>query len=240
MDPQPSPSPTPAPTTPSPVTPTPINFAPPPGNKNKNLLLWALVAFLGLGAIIFAILTIYAFNQAHITQTAINQQVKSAVTTARDDQKKQDAQAAEIADESPFRSYIAPIAFGSFEIKFPKNWDGSVDEEQASGTQVTLLMHPDFIRKSTGVDQLAAAKVQLIQKPLNAYIQQFQNVKDMKRSDTTVSGINAVQFVGKFPDRRTIKAIVVPIRDKVLVFSTEDAAYDSEFNQILAQSKVLP
>jgi hypothetical protein len=194
-----------------------------------------------LGTVVFGLLSIVAFGQAHTAQTTVNQQKTAAATAARDDQKKQDAVAAEIAGESPFRSYIAPLEYGSFEIKFPKNWSAQIDEERSSTTQVNLLLHPDFVRTQNGTPDLYATKVQLLQHELNEYTKQFDSVKTVKRADITVSNIKGVEFTGtKFPDKRDIRIVAVPIRDKTLIFVSEDAAYANEFNQILAQSKILP
>ncbi len=208
--------------------------------RKKNTLLWALVGLLGLGAVVFAILSVFAFSQARTATTTLNQQKKAAADAARADQKKQDEQAAEIAAESPFRSYVAPIEYGSFEIKFPKNWSANVDQARGSTTQVTLTLHPDFIRRDNNTDELASAKILLVQRTLEEYLKQFQAQKGLTRADTTVSGVKGVQLTGKFADKRTTRLVVVPIRDKSLVFINEDEKYAREFDQILAQSKALP
>jgi len=75
---------------------------------------------------------------------------------------------------------------------------------------------------------------------LAEYTKDFLSNKDLKKSDTTVSGIPAIQFTGKFTDKRTKRMIAVPIRDKTLVFTNEDPTYNSEFDLILAQSKINP
>ena len=244
MDQQPTSMPTPST---APTTAPSGNYGPglPPmmpstGKGNKNLLLWALIGILGLGAVGFGLMSVIAFNQAHVATTTLNQQKAAAVAAAREDQKKQDQQAAEIAAESPYRSYIAPIEYGSFQIKFPQNWSATVDHERSANTQVTLVVHPDFVQRENSVDQLAAAKILLVQRTLNEYLKQFDGQKTLVRKDVTVSGVKGVQVSGKFSDKRTSRVVVVPIRDKSLVFINEDTTYNSEFDQILAQSKALP
>jgi hypothetical protein len=62
----------------------------------------------------------------------------------------------------------------------------------------------------------------------------------LKQTDTTVSGQPAFDFTGQFNGGRTIREVVVPIRDKVLVFTTESAQYATEYAQILSQTKIIP
>jgi hypothetical protein len=134
------------------------------------------------------------------------------------------------------------VEYGSFEIKFPKNWSGYVDQEK-SGKQVDLVLNPDFVRRINATDELAAARVLLQETQADQFMTSFASqVKrgSLKQSDITISGQHAYDFTGQFQDRRTTREVVVPVRDKVLVFINENNRYSSEFNQILAQSKIIP
>jgi hypothetical protein len=205
-----------------------------------STLMWVLIGLLGVGTVVFAILTVVAFGQASTAKNTLSKQKQAAADAARTEQKKTDERAAEIAAESPFRSYVAPIEYGSFEIKFPKNWSSWVDEERSSGTQVNLIVHPDFIRKTNNLEELMAARVTLQQKTLNEFLRPYEANKKVTRADITVSGVKGVQITGQFSDKRTSRIVVVPIRDKSLVFTNEASQYNAEFDQILAQSKVVP
>lgn len=199
-----------------------------------------LIVILGLGSLGFGILAVVAFSKANTATTTVNAQRKAAADIARADQKKIDQTAAELASESPFRSYVAPVEYGSFEIKFPKNWSGDVIENRSGTVQVTLVVNPDFVKTQNSIADLTAAKIALNQRTLAEYTKEFSSNKDLKKTDTTVSGIPAIQFTGKFSDKRTKRLIAVPIRDKTLVFINENPAYNSEFDLILAQSKINP
>ena len=55
-----------------------------------------------------------------------------------------------------------------------------------------------------------------------------------------ISGLAAFDLTGNFGDRRTVREVVVPVRDKVIVFINENNEYKNEFAQILAQAKINP
>ena len=208
--------------------------------NNRNPLFTILIIVLGLGSVVFGILAVIAFSKANAATSTLNAQRKVAADSARSDQKKIDQTANELASESPFRSYVAPNEYGSFEIKFPKNWSGDVSESRSGTIQVTLVVNPDFVRSQDNVANLSAAKITLNQRTLAEYTKEFSNNKALKKTDTTVSGIPAIQYTGTFSDKRTKRLIAVQIRDKTLVFTSENPAYNSEFDLILAQSKINP
>jgi len=89
---------------------TPTYSAP---QNNRNPLIIVLIAVLGLGALGFGVLAVMGFSKASTATTTLNAQSKAAADSARTDQKKIDQTAAELASESPFRSYVAPVEYGS-------------------------------------------------------------------------------------------------------------------------------
>jgi hypothetical protein len=201
-----------------------------------------LIGVLGLGAVAFAIMTIVFYSKAQTATNTLEAQKAVAVAKAKADQKKTDDEANTVANESPFRSYVAPVEYGSFDIKFPKNWSGYVIQDK-NGTQINLTLNPDFIRRTNSNDELAATRVQLIERTSDQFMNSYTNLVKrgtLKQADITVSGQKGFDITGTFQDKRTTRMIVIPVRDKVLVFANENSRYAGEFNQILAQSKIIP
>lgn len=201
-----------------------------------------MVVLFGLGTLIFGLMSAVFYNQAATTRSQATARQNEAIKNAKAEQKAADDEAFAAIQGSPFRSYVAPAAFGSFEIKFPKNWSSSVDE-QANGTQVTLLLTPDFVKKVNNQLSPVATRVVLQETTFNTYIQQYENAvknKKLTRTNRTVSGISAADYAGVYNDKNVIRRVVVPVRDKVIVFTTEDAKYTGQFNEILAQANIIP
>lgn len=201
-----------------------------------------LVLILGLGALIFGITTLTFYDKAlHATNTLASNETAYA-TAAKASQKKSDALDFSIENESPFRAFNAPDIYGSFVINFPKDWSSTVDEEQ-EGTQVSLVLNPNFIQSSDGVVSPVAARVMLIDTDQSEYMNNFTSYVQegtLKQSNITVSGQPGFSITGQFSDQITVREVIVPVRDKVLVFTTENSQYATEFDQILAQCKINP
>ena len=204
--------------------------------------MFMLIVVLGLGTVGFGAATVVFSGKASTATKNLESAKATAVAKAKADQKKQDDIDNTRAAESPFRAYTAPEEYGSFVINFPKTWASYVDQE-TSGTQVSLAVNPDFIRRTKGQDGAYAARVMLIERSKDQYLAQFTGLiknKTIKQADTKVDNQPAYDLTGTFSDHKTIRQIVVPVRDKVLVFTTENSAYAAEFNAILAQAKIIP
>ncbi|GAC1369765.1 MAG: hypothetical protein NVSMB39_1930 [Candidatus Saccharimonadales bacterium] len=220
----------------------PFSTPPTRPSRGRGPLGPILLVLLALGTIIFGALTIYFAGVASTATKTLNAQKAVAAKVAADSQKLADDAEHVKANESPYRAYVAPPEFGSFIINFPKNWSSYVDHEP-TGRQVALALNPDFVHRTNGSDDIMATRVTLQERTKDQYISQYAALvknKTMKQAPITVSGLPAFDFTGKFPDRKTIHEVVVPIRDKVLTFSTENVTYSAEFNQIVASSKIIP
>ena len=228
---------------------TPPGFTPPlgppslgPMGPGRGPLTTILITVLGIGTVLFAGLAIFAFNQAQTATKTLDQQKEAAATVARAEQKVADDEANRIANDSPFRSYVAPIEYGSFEIKFPKTWSAKVAHEK-SNVQVNLVLNPDFVRTTNGNDELMAARISLQEKTAANFTKNLSDkIKrgSIKQSEITVSNLKATQYTGKFDDNKTSRMVVIPVRDKIVVLINENDKYAREFEQILAQSNILP
>ncbi|MBW4061881.1 hypothetical protein HJC99_04905 [Candidatus Saccharibacteria bacterium] len=213
---------------------------PPAAPQRSSHLSLILIIVLGIGTLGFGLASVVAVGKAHSATASLASAKQAAAESAANTQKEADDKAAILANESPFRTYTAPAAFGSFAISFPKNWMISADLEDNSTTQVTLVLQPDILRTSNGVDDLYATEILLIRQQTADYTTKLLASKMLTEKDVTVAGISAMQFTGTFNDPRTKTLIAVPVRDKTMVFVNEDPAYATEYQAILAQAKINP
>ncbi len=225
---------------------SPVPTAPSGPTGNSSLLggplMLALVFVLFVGMGIFAYLSLHFYNDATTATKTLGQQKTTAAVAGAADQKTKDALADSIANESPFSQFVAPDAYGSFVIKYPKDWASWVDEEQA-GTQVTLIVNPGSVTVTNEIPGLAATKVTLQEETGTQFISNYSgeiSEGTMKQSSLTVDGQPAYNFTGQFPNQRSVREVVVPVRDKVLVFDNENSTYATQFDEILAQAKINP
>lgn len=211
-----------------------------------NLLIVAL-AVLGIFVLIFAGLFINSYMKAQSATKNLNAKVAAGYKAGQEagakTQKETDAAAAKAAEQNPYRAYNAPTAFGEFTIKFPKSWSSSVAESLNSTNQVDLIATPEFIKILPNDTVNYALRVYLVKNTYSSvkaqYDQQVKN-KKAKSSAVKVSGIDATRYEGEYKQGKTGIAVLVPVRDKTVVFTTENTKYQPEFEATLTQSTIKP
>lgn len=206
-----------------------------------------LLVVLGITTVIFAGLFLFSYNKASSATNNSNQVAQSAAIQAAQKQKKTDLAANIAAMEIPYRTYQAPTAYGSFIVSFPKSWSSRVSEAAENKVQVNLSVNPDFVRYKGDSALPVALRVRLIQQTSNSFIAEYaESIKSRKLVKTTsiVSGQNAIVLTGNFrSDDDTsgfVRLVAVPVRDKVIVFTCENGLYTQQFEEVIAQAKIIP
>ena len=211
-----------------------------------NLLVVA-VAVLGIFVLIFAGLFINSYMTAQNATKNLNAKRAEAYEAGQEagakTQKESDEAAAKAAAQNPYRSYVAPTAFGEFTIKFPKGWSSSVSENLTNSSQVDLIATPDFIKILPNNTVNYALRVALVNNTYSSvkgsYDQQVKN-KKAKATSVKVSGLDGTRYEGQYNQTKTGIAVLVPVRDKTMVFITENTKYQPEFEATLTQSTIKP
>lgn len=218
-----------------------------PSQRGEVNLLVVAVAVLGVFVLIFAGLFINSYMKAQNATKDLN--AKKAVAyklgqeAGAETQKITDEAAAKAAAQNPYRSYVAPPAFGEFTIKFPKSWSSSVAENLTSTNQVDLIANPEFVKILPNNSVNYALRVGLVN---NTYVatrlsyDQRVKSKKLKAEPVKVSGIDGTRYTGEYKEGKTGIAVLVPVRDKTIVFTTENTKYQTEFEATLTQSTIRP
>lgn len=218
-----------------------------PSQRGEVNLLVVACAVLGIFVLVFAGLFINSYLNEQKTSKTVNDQKAAAYKAGQADgaetQKETDTAAAKAAAQNPYRSYVAPSAFGEFTIKFPKNWSSSVAENQNASNQVDLIANPEFIRILSDNSINYALRVYLVNSTYAQTKSQYENQVKNKKSKATaqkVSGIDGTRYTGQYKQGKEGIAVLVPVRDKTIVFTTENTKYQSEFEATLVQSTIKP
>lgn len=218
-----------------------------PSQRGEVNLLVVALAVLGIFVLVFAGLFINSYMKAQ--DATKNVKAKTAVAyklgqeAGAKTQKETDAAAAKAAEQNPYRAYTAPTAFGEFTIKFPKSWSSSVSENLTNSSQVELIANPEFIKILPNNSINYALRVTLVNNTYTSVQSQYgQQVKNKKATAKAVkvSGIDATRYEGEYKQGKSGVAVLVPVRDKTVVFTTENTKYQPEFEATLTQSTIKP
>lgn len=211
-----------------------------------NLLVVALgvmVAFV----LVFAGLFISSYMKERAATKNLNIKTAAAYAQGKDAgakaQKAADEASARVAAETPYDTYTAPSAFGDFVIKYPKDWSSWVKEVAGGSTQVEFIATPDIVKVLPDNSINYAQHITLVNNTYeNVKVSYDQRIKAKKvtAASATVSGISGTRYTGDYDTRHTGIVVLVPVRDKTMVFTCENTRYQSEFEATLKQSTIRP
>lgn len=218
-----------------------------PSQRGEVNLLLIVTIVLVIFVLIFVGLFVNSYLKEQRATKELNTQKAAAYRLGQQagakTQKATDEAAAKAAAQNPYRSYVAPTAYGEFTIKFPKVWSSSVAENLSSTTQVDLIATPDFIKIQPDNKVNYALRVSLIDSTYasvrQAYDQRVKS-KKLKALGVKVSGLDGTRYEGEFKEGKSGIVVLIPVRDKTIVFTTENTKYQAEFEATLAQSTIKP
>lgn len=223
---------------PSPVFPqqAPQRGANDRGKKSIGLILAFIVTLLLLfGAAGFGY---WAFMERQDYKNNVDQKVAAAVEVAV--KETTDENNLRYAEESknPLKSYTGPAQYGSIKLQYPKTWSAYVDLTNTS-MPLQLTLHPDVVpavRMQEG-RQAIALKIEIRNQTFDQVVSQRQSFVDRGEIKATAYALPKVpneaglKFTGKINQQFNGTEIVIPVRDKTLVITTETDQFLSDFEK---------
>jgi hypothetical protein len=194
------------------------------------VILLALTTLLGAGA------SIYYYSQFSDATNNLNAKIAEAVETAKKTQGEELEAAYIEREKEPRREYASPSVLSNIKFSYPKTWSGMVDENERAATQINGTFHPKIIETANAGSRSYAFNIKLVDALYPESVAKFDNQVqkgDLNASSITVANVQGVRLDGQItPDDRG-SIIVLPIRDKTLVLTTESEQYLADFNQIV-------
>ena len=206
-----------------------------------------LTIFLGIGMALFGILAVVSYTDSRNIHATFNDRVKTSTTSAIATTKAKDKEEFRIASELPYRTFTAEPTDGSFEIQIPKNWSIYTGRSTTGVNQLNLISDPQAVVENLPANtpnNTHALRLQIIRRTpaevLRSYDDKLKK-NSLKSSPTTVSGISGTRLEGLLDDQKhTGVAIILAVRDKTMLLSTENNSYLNEFNKIITDAKINP
>ncbi len=216
----------------------------PNGGLNLHLI---LTVFLGIGMTLFGVVAVYTYAESSNIKRTQAQRIAEAEKQAAAKQKGADELSNRIANQQPFRTFTAEVVDGAFKLQVPKNWSMYYARSSNGQTQVDLMADPNVVVNNLpqqSSQNTHAFRLQLLRKTMQETVKPFSELvkkKQLTNSSVTVSGITGSKFEGILDTQRHNGVVIVlPVRDKTIVLTTEDKTYINEFNAIVEAAKINP
>jgi hypothetical protein len=202
-----------------------------------SVIVAVLMSLLFISASVFGL---WAFTQSQTYKNDVDAIVEDEVALAVQAAKTaKDAEFVEI-QKSPTKTFTSSSTYGSLKFSYPKTWS-LYNEDGSSGTEFSLYGHPNIVHDtSNGVP--FALTVQVVSKSYDTVLESFsRNIESgsviaKAFRPEKVKNVLGSRLSGEIDRDVTGTTIVLPLRDKTIVFTTQSTEYLSDFNNIILPS----
>lgn len=211
-------------------------------NSHKNKSLKSLLVIVGFTLVLIATL-IFAFwayfSMLDYKNNSDKKSDKAVEIATKIESSRKDKEFAE-KEKEPLTTYSGPTTFGSLEISYPKTWSAYVIESDKSSTPVDAYFHPKFV-PGVNTGTLFALRVQVSSQSYEQEIKKFEGkIKNGKSTLTAYSPKNVPSTVGSRVDgdintAPNGSAVLLPLRDKTIIISTESQDFMNDFNSFVLE-----
>ena len=211
------------------------------GSAAAAVLVMALAVML-VTSLSFAV---WAFVGRQEYKNEADKKIAAAIRTAEANQKLQLEKAFAQQQKSPYRTFSGSPTYGSVSFSFPRTWNVYVDEGQNSSQPLKALLHPEYV-PAQKQDTAYALKVEMLAQPYEQVITQYQS--QIGQGKVSAAGFvppkmaaqpnltPGVRYDGQVNNNRRASLIVIKVRDKTLIVTTDGVDFLNDFNQVVLPS----
>lgn len=192
-----------------------------------------------IGTIVFAV-----WAYAGMQDYKLNAQEKIDKAVAIAEEKTATAKDAEFVEKEkiPNKTYTAPATAGDLKIVYPKTWSAYVTQNDTGSDIVNGYFHPDYVpAPNSGTD--FALRVQVVSRSYDQVLQQYESkarsgklVISPYRPAKVPNSPLGVRIDGEINTGQQDTMIVLPIRDKTIMVSTESQQFIPDFEKIILEN----
>lgn len=201
------------------------------GGINVLLIPLVLAILFFFGAVGFGL---WAFTERSDYKNNTDQKVAAAVKVAEERVSSEKDNEFLESEKKPLRVYKGSSVFGNISFQYPKTWSA---HQTDTNDQLTLIMHPLVISGNEG--STYALKITVESTRYEEALRQYEgNVKSgtLRASPIRLKKVNSVlgtRFDGEITQGTKGSAVVLPLRDKTMIISTESEDFIKDFNNII-------
>lgn len=198
---------------------------------------WITLSVLGLLTIGGAVFGFWAFGERQTYKNDTDAIVAREVEAAKGEQKEEDDLRFAEEAKNPLKPFTGPSSYGSINLLYPKTWSGYVDTSNDGSTPFMALFHPGTVAALDGGEGPAVAlKVEVLDEEYNTVVKNRE--QKLETGELTASAYAfpkrpdevGIRFVGKITDELVGTEILIPLRDKTIVVTTQTDQFLHDFN----------
>jgi hypothetical protein len=219
--------------------PSIVNQVPPTGvngarHSSTGLIVAIIIlVVLLLGSLLFGF---WAFTGRQDYKNNVDAKIAVAVVEAEKLTTEKNTLAFAEESKSPLKEYVGPSSYGSVTVKYPKTWSGYVAAGIKANEPLNAAFHPDVVpaTQSSKSPQAIALKVRVVNEPYDNVVEELQGYIEQGKTSASPYALPkmpeqvGMMFKGAISNELSGVQVVLPLRDKTLVITTESDQYISD------------
>jgi hypothetical protein len=211
-------------------------------NQQRGTLDVLLIPVISLSILLIGIATFayWAFSSRQDYKNNTDQKISTAVNTAVQQTQKIDAENYFQKEKDPLATFTGPSSFASVAFKYPKTWSSYVAEEAQGSMPINGYFYPGFVPDVTSLSNAYALRVELIEQPYAATLQQFSGevtsgkLAVAQYSPPKLPNVIGSKLTGQLTNTKQGTMVVLPLLNMTLEIWTESSQFESDFmNSVL-------
>ena len=196
-----------------------------------------LLTLVILGVTIFAF---WAFGERQDYKNNSDKKSAAAAEVAKKQTTEVDNKRFAEELKNPLKTYVGPESYGSVTVQYPKTWSAYIGNQGlSSSTVLDLYFHPDIVptlgAQSDGSRAAIALNVQVLNQSYNSVLTSLKPNVDNARITASPYALPKMPnqagtiYRGTLSNGLTGTQVVLPLRDKTLILTTNTDQYLADF-----------
>lgn len=207
------------------------------GSSTKWVIAIVLLVTLLAGALGFGF---WAFAERQDYKDNVDEKIAVAVKVAEEETTA--ANNKKFAEElkSPLKTYTGPESYGSIKVTYPKTWSGYINNGNRGDAVVDMYFHPNVVpaadRSGDQGQAPVALHVQVVDEPYSQVAEERKGSVEAGELSATpytlakVPKVVGMKFTGKLSDEINGTEVILPLRDKTIIITTQTDTFLNDFN----------
>lgn len=220
--------------------PLQVPIAPKP---SRVLSFAVIVSFVITIVLLLAAIGFAAWAYMSMQDYKNNSDKKVAAAVEKAKQEESAAKDAEYAEKlkDPFKTYQGPSAYGSLNFQYPKTWSAMITEGTNKQAPIDGYFFPDYL-PGVQPETAFALRVQVLPGSYSSTSTKYSSAAE--RGEVKISPVSlpkmpdvvGVRIEGQLTQKVRGILIYLPLRDKTLAISTQNAELVKDFENIVLSS----
>lgn len=180
---------------------------------------------------------IWAFVNYQDQKNNVDAKIEAAVAAAKQEQSEADDKLFAEREKQPARQLVGPADLGQVSFDYPKTWSVYIDKDGTSG-EYEAYLHPGAVRALSS-DLPVALHVSILKQDYDKVVKDYREAVtkgELKAAPVTVQGQTGTRLDGTFSKERQGSMVLLKLRDKTIVVTTESKDFVGDFNAIVLPS----